>query len=294
MGVPSTHREGYRHARRLVDVFLQEVRRSTAQTKSEIKKKPMPLGRSHSEVRLKELIEPHLFYVVQLAGEYQVHGIAFEDLLAEGNMGLVEAAHRFDPKQNVKFLTYASWWIRKRILEFLAREGQAVRLTRYARERRKELRETQEELRRSLGREPSPDELASASGLRLETVLATNDLRLQVFSLDQQVSADSPLSLSDTIPDNRAPDPAASIQLSRARRVVHREVARLPQRERMIIESRFGLRGTEPMTFDELGSQLGVSRERARQIEREALLRLRRRLAKSVGSRHSRNNLQAD
>lgn len=228
--------------------------------------------------RIKQLVEPHLFYVVQVAGEFFSRDIPFEDLLAEGNMGLVEAAHRYDPSHNVKFLTYASWWIRKRILDFLAKEGQPVHLTRYAREQRRDLRFFQETLRRDLGREPSPEELAEASGFNVRKVREHVQGALKVCSLDQAVHPNSELTLGDTLPDPNLPSPEDHAGRDSARRLMMRELARLPERERTIIANRFGFDGRQPMTFHELGTILGVSRERARQIEREALNRLRRRL----------------
>lgn len=228
--------------------------------------------------QIRKLVEPHLFYVVQVAGEFHSKDIPFEDLLAEGNMGLVEAAHRFDPGHNVKFLTYASWWIRKRILDFLAKEGQPVHLTRYAREQRRDLRFYQESLRKDLGREPTAEELAKASGLPVRKVREHVSGALKVCSLDQAVHPNSELTLGETLQDDAQLSPEDHAGRDSARRLMLRELSRLPERERTIIANRFGFDGRRAMTFHELGNLLGVSRERARQIEREAINRLRRRL----------------
>lgn len=230
--------------------------------------------------RVRELVEPNLFYVVQAASEYRSAGVAFEDLLAEGNIGLVEAAHRFDSTHGVKFLTYASWWIRKRILDFLSNEGKAVRLTRYARERRRDLNLLRDALRHDLGREPSHEEIAQASGLELGIVqerLASNP---KVMSLDQSSPAST--SLFDRLADRTVRPAEESMDQARLTSMVRLEVSKLPQRERRIIENRFGLDGRDALTFHDLGEALGLSRERARQLEREALRRLRKRLQRAL------------
>ena len=290
MGTSAAGPSRGRSSRRLVSRYLEEARRihRELEPRGEAVEgrdgHPAREGSSHAapgdrlDDYVRALVEPHLFYVVQVAGEYYSRDIAFEDLLAEGNMGLVEAAHRFDPRHNVKFLTYASWWIRKRILDFLAREGQPVRLTRYAREQRRDLRQHQSDLRSRLGREPTIDELAESGDLGVRKVREQLASSVRVCSLDQAVHPESDLTLGETIPDDRLPDPEEAAGRGSTRRRMLRELARLPERERVIIANRFGFDGRTPMTFQELGEMLGVSRERARQIEREAIQRLRRRL----------------
>ncbi len=236
---------------------------------------------------IRALVEPHLHFVMLVAGEYRSSATPFDDLLAEGCVGLVEAAHRFDCAHNVKFLTYASWWIRKRILDFLAREGKPVHMTRYARDRRRALRLAQEALRGTLGREPSHAEIALATGIdAAEVERALRPPRM--VSIDQP-GDDGRESLAETIADPRGTAPADAIDARVLAEQVRREVLLLPPRERIIVESRFGLDGGEARTFQELGDSLGISRERVRQLEGDALARLRRRLR----VRHLRRNLPA-
>ncbi len=271
--------------RGLVASYLEDARRihSLRPRPAEVPSIPAcadasPAFAKPSRNRVRQLVEPHLFYVVQLAGEYCSRDSSFEDVLAEGNMGLVEAAHRFDPEHGVKFLTYASWWIRKRILEFLVREGQSVRLTRYARERRRELRAVQNKLRQRLGREASTEELAQASGLDHATVIDRSRRAPIVVSLEQSSAPGQDLTIKDLLQIEDRPSPEDLVVRQALKKLVRSEIARLRPRERMIVKSRFGLDGEEPKTFQELGDDLGLSRERTRQIEREALERLRRRL----------------
>jgi RNA polymerase sigma factor (sigma-70 family) len=270
--------------RRLVSQYLRDARKAAGdRVGHEPDLQRVDGGIGHERVR--KLVEPHLFYVVQVANELKTRDVEFEDLLAVGNVGLVEAAHHYDPGRKVKFLTYAAWWIRKRILEYLVKEGQSVRLTRYARERRKDVRFAQEELRQQLGREPSAEEVAQRTGLPEATVQERMAHGPVVVSLDpQQRDEDSP-SLSEVLEDDQASSPEDVVVNRMLARTVSEEVRRLPGRQRRIIENRFGLDGGEPLTFQELGRQLGLSRERARQIEREALSRLRSRLHRRMETR---------
>jgi RNA polymerase primary sigma factor len=269
-----------RGAQRLIARYLEDARRiargraenGTSNTAPISDPSAGPLTHQH----VRDLVEPNLFYVVQAASEYRSAGVPFEDLLAEGNIGLVEAAHRYDSGHGVKFLTYASWWIRKRILDYLSNEGKAVRLTRYARERRRDLSVLRDALRSDLGRDPSNEEIAHASGLDLETVQERLSANPKVMSIDQPSSTYG--TLFERLADRNHCPAEERIDQARMSALVRREVAKLPQRERRIIENRFGLDGREALTFQDLGEALGLSRERARQLEREALRRLRKRL----------------
>lgn len=261
--------------RRLLGKYLHDARRVQQPGG---RKAAAPSADRPARDRIRDLVEPHLFFVVQLASEYNGRDVCFEDLVAEGNIGLVEAAHRFDAKHNVKFLTYASWWIRKRMLEFVVREGRSVRLTRYARERRRDVQRAQEVLRERLGRQPSPEEVSEHLGLDLRKVIEHLGAAPVMVSLEQDVGRDGGNLVRDVLPDTTLRNPEDRLVLDRLRELVQEEVARLPEREQMIIRNRFSLDGNQPMTFQEIGHLLGLSRERARQIERRALARLRQRL----------------
>jgi RNA polymerase primary sigma factor len=231
---------------------------------------------------VRHLVEPHLFFVHQVAREFSGRGVPFEDLLAEGHIGLVEAAHKFDTAHNVKFLTYAAWWIRKRILDFVTRENKTVRLTRYARDQRRDLRKVESRLRAALVRDPTTEELALATGLDPGKVqdLATA-CAIKVCSIDMVGPGDMK-PLADSLVDETVQPQDEKFEKRRLTELLRAEIAALPRRERTIIESRFGLDGAMTHTFQELGDIVGVSRERARQIEHEALRRLRRRVARRV------------
>jgi len=289
MSVPSRFARRDTRARRLLDVYLEEARRVTdcARGDEDAGRKKRPRAGRLAPERVRELVEPHLFFVVQMAGEYRSRDIPFEDVLAEGNAGLVEAAHHYDPSHNVKFLTYASWWIRKRILDLLGREGKAVRLTRYARDRRRQVRQAIDELRAELGREPTDEEVAQALGIPGERV-RDEAAGVVVLSIDGAPAAGEGVPMEERLGDPERPTPEDAVLADQMRRQVLKEVARLPQRERIVILNRFGLDGMEARTFEELGAILGVSRERARQLETEALRKLRRRLRRRFSPRPPR------
>lgn len=283
--VDSSANAGATASRRLVSQYLRDARKAVG---DRIGREPdheqLPAGTYDSD-RVRTLVEPHLFYVVQVANELKTREVEFEDLLAVGNVGLVEAAHHFDPQRKVKFLTYAAWWIRKRILEYLVSEGQAVRLTRYARERRRDLRLAQQDLRQLLGREPRPEEVAQHTGLPLSSVLERLSHGPVVVPLEAPKEDGDTTGLSDLLEDSRSVSPEQQVVDRVLCRTVAEEVRRLPDRQRRIVENRFGLDGQQPLTFHELGRQLGLSRERARQIEREALSRLRKRIMRRIAAR---------
>ncbi|MDQ7008325.1 MAG: sigma-70 family RNA polymerase sigma factor [Acidobacteriota bacterium] len=264
--------------RRIIDCYLHDVRRQCPAAARPGRRGEQPAAETQAGNPVRDLVEPHLFYVVKVAGEYSSKNIAFEDLLAEGNLGLVEAAHRFDPRRGVQFLTYATWWIRKRILEFLSRESSCVRLTRYAREQRKEVEQAREKLRGTLGREPDLTELATETGLDEKAVTLRSMKEPRVLSLERPAD-DTGNRLGDLLPDHESrPDPEQRLVDARLRDRVRHEVEKLPPTERWIVCNRFQLTEQTPLTLQEIGNRLGLSRERARQIEQRALARLRRRL----------------
>lgn len=287
MASNAAHPGGEWPLRRVVSQYLRDARSVAAEKVghepglSETLDAPLP-------DRVKKLVEPHLFYVVQVANELKTSDAAFEDLLAVGNVGLVEAAHHYDPDRKVKFLTYAAWWIRKRILEFLVEEGQSVRLTRYARERRKDVRAVQRELQQEFGREPTVEEVAERSGLPHNLVrerLGNGPIILPLEPPVEETLGTNSAPLAETLFDPTLISPEDLVLQQFTADVVAEEVQRLPYRERKIIENRFGFGGAQALTFQELGSRLGLSRERARQIEREGLRRLRGRIQRRLNIR---------
>jgi RNA polymerase primary sigma factor len=236
---------------------------------------------------LHALVEANLGFVVKVAKQYRSLGLPFEDLLNEGNLGLIRAATRFDPDRGTKFITYAIWWIRKAILEALSASMRIVRLPdRYARETRK-ANAAESVLRSRLGRAPSREELSEHLGTPLATL---DEMRWTVrapIELDRPVKNNEQQTLTETLSDDGASAEAGLIRremLDGAARVF----ARLTPREQEVLALRLGLTGDPPQTLAVVGERLGLSRERIRQIEVNARRSLRRMLTRSDGTKSSR------
>jgi RNA polymerase sigma factor (sigma-70 family) len=197
--------------------------------------------------------------------------VAFEDLVQEGTVGLVHAAGRFDPRRGAKFSTYATWWIRRALVDALG-EGRAIRIPRSARRQMATIYHAQNELQRRGHGAPSDDDIAERTGIRARTVHALRAAPYVSASLDEPVGGDA-TPLRELIADDmelepRDPDTAAPGRLRAM-------LARLPARYREILVRRYGLSGDAPQAYEEIGASLGLGRERTRQLEREALRRLR-------------------
>jgi RNA polymerase primary sigma factor len=221
-------------------------------------------------------IESALERVPGVARQFVRPGILFEDLLCAGNLGLVEAALRFDPSRNVQFITYAVWWIRKAIRSMIHQQTGAVRLPAYTFWQLWQLKEARRELRIAQGREPSTEELADALGLdaaRVRTLLSARDTSV---SLDQPALGGERHTLADRLSRDGERSHLDDIVLGNCIARLRRLIGTLPSRERQVLSLRYGLRDDEPMTLKQIGQSLGLSRERVRQLEHDALDRLRR------------------
>ena len=222
------------------------------------------------------LITSNLGFVIMVAGEYRGLGIPFEDLINEGNLGLIEAAQRYDPARGVRFITYAVWWIRKAILKAIADHATVVRIPSYRRKKMKQVREAEQSLRGTLGRTPDRKELAerlSGAVAALEEMLRTNPREI---SIDEPCAPDSDRAVGDTIADESSVSPENKLLREEDGRLVRRALAGLSEMEKRIIRERFGMQGKPPMTLNEIGAHLGISRERVRQIEVQAKEKIRR------------------
>jgi RNA polymerase sigma factor (sigma-70 family) len=220
------------------------------------------------------LVRANLRLVIALARRFKGRGLELPDLIQEGNLGLLKAVERFDPSRGFRFSTYAAWWIRQAITRGLADRGRPVRLPVHAHETLAKLRWVELELWQTLGRDPSEDELAERLGVRLERLREIRQASEDVASLDAPVGADGDGTLGTLVADLSARDPATTAADDDTRRAVLAAVARLEEREREVLELRFGLHGGEPCTLEEIGQRYGVTRERIRQIELRGLRKL--------------------
>ena len=222
------------------------------------------------------MIESNLRLVVSIARRFPATGLSIGDLVQEGNLGLLRAVEKFDWRRDCKFSTYATWWIRQAIARGIADRGpRAIRLPVHVAEQVGRLWRTQARMLELLGREPTDDELAAELALPAEKVVRLKDTAKAVTSLDALVGEDG-AALGNFLEDDRAVGPDVLAVEAVEREALERALTSLPERERQVLILRFGLDSGTPRTLEEVGAVMGFSRERARQVERDALAALRR------------------
>jgi RNA polymerase primary sigma factor len=217
------------------------------------------------------LIERNLRLVVSVAKRYRDMGLPFEDLIQEGNIGLMEAADRFDPEMGNRFSTYATWWIRQAILRAIEDKGRAIRLPVHTRYKARKAVRTRNELRAQLGREPTDEEIAERLGWTAREVRAAIELLADVASLDRPVSSeDGALGIGEFIVDERASEVSEVVIQEIENGLLWESLEKMSDRERYVLVRRYGLDGREPATLAELGAELDITHERVRQLQRKA------------------------
>ncbi len=225
---------------------------------------------------LKKLIEGNLRFVVNVAKNFMGWGVPLTDLIAAGNLGLIEAAKRFDPEREVKFISYAVWWIRQAIMQTIFQQTGAVRIPVKESLFISKVRETYEKLKEQLDREPTIEEIAKEVDASVKKVRNALQVVRMPYSLDMPLGKEGEdLTLLDVLSKKGTEDVEKNIVEESLHKQLNSMLNVLDDREKAIIEHRFGLNGEEPKTLTEVGDILGISRERVRQIEQRALKKLR-------------------
>ena len=219
------------------------------------------------------MINSNLRLVVSVARKYQGHGLSLGDLVQEGMLGLIRAAEKFDWRRGFKFSTYATLWIRQSIQRGLENSSRTIRLPVHIAQRERKINRAERELATKLGREPTEDEIALAVELPVDQVIEIRKAARPLTSLDQPIGEDGETSFGELITSEQ-PAVEDEVVADAGTSAVQQAVSQLPERERNVVELRFGLGGEEPTPLRETGRRLGISAERVRQIEEEALERL--------------------
>jgi RNA polymerase primary sigma factor len=255
--------------------YLQEISKLPRITPDEEKVLGDRIQKGDKEA-LRKLVEANLRFVVSFAKKYRNCGLSFLDLINEGNIGLIEAAKRFNPKKNVKFITYAVWWVRQAIIHALSDQSGAFRLPQKQANLLYRIGKTISQLTLDLERNPTPDEIAAKLEIPVEEVTSLLQVADENVSLSTVIDEEHEFHLSDKLEQDVIPPADMALLRSSLKDHLYACLGELDPKEQKVLRLRFGLEEGEPKTLKEIGEMMGLSRERIRQIEAQALDKLNR------------------
>jgi len=262
-----------------IGLYLREISQVPLLTPKDEVKLAGQIKRGNKKAREK-MITANLRLVVKIAHDFGNYGLPLLDLISEGNIGLMKAVERFDPKKGGKLSTYASWWIKQSIKRALANQSKTIRLPVHLVDKIGKIRRVAARMTEELGHEPTSEELADELGLPVAKVSHLKNVAVRPASLDARINADDDTPFGDLVSDDKAEDPFAALRDKGLRDEIVELLDVLDARERRIIAYRFGLGGGRERTLEEVGKKFGVTRERIRQLQNIALLKMRKALRK--------------
>jgi RNA polymerase primary sigma factor len=261
-----------------LQIYLQQISQIPLITPKEEIELAAEIKKGNEAAREK-MITANLRLVVKIAQDYSNLGLSLLDLINEGNIGLMKAVERFDPTKGGKLSTYGSWWIKQSIKRALANQSKTIRLPIHMVDRVTQIRRTTAILSERLGREPTDDELASEMNLPVNRITLLKSVSQKPASLDTPLGDEDGSTLGELVPDKRAVSPLENLQSKSIVGDISKVLDQLEPREADIIRLRFGLEGLDPLTLEEVGAKIGLTRERVRQLQEHALRALRKSMA---------------
>ena len=254
--------------------YLDQISRFPILTQAEEKRLGKLIQEGDKEA-LQRLIKSNLRFVVSYVKKYKGMGLSLPDLINEGNLGLIEAAKRFDPRRNVKFISYAVWWIRQAIIHALTQSSRIYHIPQKLSDQISEMKKITAKLKKELGREPTRDEIAKRMGLTREDIEDMEIIEEKNVSLSDKYYDDD-IEVGDRIKDTLSPSVEYQIIKNSIQDQIRLLLSELDEKEALVLKLRFGLDNDEPMTLQEIGDRLNLTRERIRQIEKKAMRKLAR------------------
>jgi RNA polymerase primary sigma factor len=256
-----------------LQLYLQDIGKVPLLTANEEVELAKRIERGDMEAKA-HMVEANLRLVVSIAKKYRGNGVPFLDLINEGSIGLIRAVELFDHRKGFKFSTYATWWVRQAVSRSVADKARTIRLPVHIVEKLNKIINTERRLTTQFGREITPEDIATELDMSVEEVANILRASQAVHSLEEPLGEDQEQEFGQFLKDESEPSPDEIVDAVFRNEALSRILARLPERERFVIEFRFGLNAQEPHSLEEAGQELGITRERVRQIENRALKKL--------------------